>query len=68
LKYGKKNWNDVASSIKVSGSGNGMVFYQHIDFKGQRWTLKPGEKLADLTKYKLGEKTWNDVISSIRIK
>jgi len=66
LQFGKKNWNDVASSAKVS-SGDGVVLYEHINYKGHKWKLKPG-KYADFTKKKLGNGSWNDVVSSLRIR
>lgn len=68
LSFGNKNWNDVASSAVVSKFGKGVVLYQDIHFKGHKWFLKPGTKIADFTKCKLGQKTWNDVVSSILVK
>jgi hypothetical protein len=41
------NWNDLASSAKVSG-GDGVVLYEHINYEGHKWKLKPG-KYSDFT-------------------
>ncbi|MXQ55295.1 beta/gamma crystallin-related protein [Shimazuella alba] len=61
------NWNDLASSAKVSG-GEGVVLYEHINYKGAKWTLKPG-KYANFTKKMLSKnRSWNDVVSSLRIR
>ncbi|MCH5584609.1 beta/gamma crystallin-related protein [Shimazuella sp. AN120528] len=60
------NWNDIASSAKVS-RGGGAVLYEHINYKGHQWNLAPGN-YPDFTKRKLGNGTWNDVVSSVRVK
>lgn len=61
------NWNDLASSAKVSG-GDGVVLYEHINYEGHKWKLKPG-KYSDFTKKKLSNnRSWNDVVSSLRIR
>lgn len=54
-------WNDTFSSAKVS-SGKGVVVYEHVDFAGDRWELRPGN-------YPNFKNTgWNDKISSVDIK
>jgi len=63
-KLSKLKFNDKASSVKVSKSGNGATLYEHTDFRGGYVNLKPGDKVADFTKL-IG---LNDVISSVNIK
>ncbi|WP_420833062.1 beta/gamma crystallin-related protein [Shimazuella soli] len=67
-------WNDRASSAKVS-SGDGVIVYEHTNYKGEKFTMGPGG-YGDLTKWHFSiytsdpksKRTWNDVISSLRIK
>ncbi|SHE61992.1 Beta/Gamma crystallin [Seinonella peptonophila] len=54
-------WNDTFSSAKVS-SGNGVIVYEHSDYAGDRWELRPG----NYSNFK--NQGWNDRISSVDIK
>jgi hypothetical protein len=67
LQFGKKNWNDVASSAKVEGYRN-VDLYEHINYKGKRWTLKRGSYSDFTKKHHHGKSSWNDIVSSINIR
>ncbi len=70
LQFGKKNWNDVASSAKVSRYGKGVVLWEHVNYEGAHWRLKPGHNYPDFTKHNLrhNQGSWNDIVSSVNIK
>ncbi len=70
--YVGDRWNDRISSFRVvrAGAGepqpevvrNGVCFFEHADFRGQRFCVRRGESLRRMPP------RWNDRISSLRIR
>lgn len=61
LEFGDGNFRDRDDTPRRRGRGDRVCFYEHVNYRGDSFCVRPGERLR-----RLGD--WNDKISSIRVR
>ena len=61
LHIGDDDFNDYDDTPRRRGRGDRVCFYEHINYGGDSFCVRPGERLRSLGR-------WNDKISSIRVR
>ncbi len=61
FNIGGDDFDDDRDTPRRRGRGDRVCFYEHVNFEGDSFCVRPGERLRSLGR-------WNDKISSIRVR